>query len=122
MTTGWKLDRACREALLARHPPRYARTVADHVTLASGKDDGENSAPPPQVAQAAIVGRADDGSGVEAMVVAIDGGLARPDGGTWHVTWSLGEGREARESNDVIAARGWTALPPEAIELVPACW
>ena len=32
---GWKLDRAEREALLRRFPPRWAQPVADHVTLAT---------------------------------------------------------------------------------------
>ena len=117
MTTGWKLTAECREQLLERHPPAYARIVADHVTLESGSADG----PPPPPRTAAIVGHADDGTGVEAFVVAIDGGTARPDRGTWHVTWSLGEGRAARESNAAIA-RGWKACDPEPIALVPASW
>jgi hypothetical protein len=41
------------------------------------------------------------------MVVEIGGTSRRPGGGTYHITWSLGPGREARESNDVIAAHGW---------------
>ena len=30
---GWKLDRTQRADLLERFPPRYADTIADHVTL-----------------------------------------------------------------------------------------
>lgn len=117
MTTGWKLTGESRRALLERHPPRYARVVADHVTL---KPDSPGEPPPPPRC-AAIVGHTDDGAGVEAFVVAIDGGTQRPDGGTWHITWSLGEGREARESNDVIQ-RGWNPCEAEPIELSPASW
>ena len=114
--TGWLLDPAEREALLPRFPPRYPRVVAHHVTLKFG--DAEARAPGPVAAE--IVGEADDGAGVQALVVRIDGDTARPDGGTFHVTWSLGPGREARESNDVIAARGWTpAQPPAALRLRP---
>jgi hypothetical protein len=29
---GWKLGRQMRDALLARFPPAYSKTVADHVT------------------------------------------------------------------------------------------
>ena len=61
--TGWKLDRGEREALLRDHPPHYAEAVADHVTLEVG------GATLPSEVDAAIVGRADDGEGVEAMVV-----------------------------------------------------
>lgn len=117
MTVGWKLDAQCREDLLAVYPPRYARTVADHVTLSvSGTE-----APQP-VEEAFIIGHADDGSGVEAFIVAVAGSTARPDGGIWHVTWSLAEGRAARESNDVIAQGDWTSVPATALSLHPALW
>ncbi|THD61845.1 hypothetical protein [Phenylobacterium sp.] len=114
--TGWLLDPAEREALLARFPPRYPVVVAHHVTLKFG----DRAAEEPQATAGAIVGEADDGAGVQALVVAVDGAVARPDGGTFHVTWSLAEGREARESNDVIAARGWRPVtPPVPLRLPP---
>ena len=114
--TGWLVDPQARKALLVRFPPRYEREVAHHVTLKFG----DRSAAPPGEVRAQIVGEADDGTGVQALVVAIDGTTDRPDGGTFHVTWSLGPGREAKESNDVIARRGWTPLAePVALRLVP---
>jgi hypothetical protein len=123
MTVGWKLDRDQRARLLQQHPPRYARAVADHVTLKAGADAASEDAGLPAVPGAArLIGRADDGRGVEAMVVAINGSTRRPDGGTWHITWSLAEGREAKESNDVIAARGWAAFDGLEIALAPARW
>jgi hypothetical protein len=58
---------------------------------------------------------------VEAMVVQIDGTTDRPDGSTYHITWSLAEGREAVESNDVIRKCGWQAVePPVPVTLEPA--
>jgi hypothetical protein len=114
--TGWLVDPAAREALLGRIPPRYGIVVAHHVTLKFGDD----AAAPPGETTGEIIGEADDGSGVQALVVAIAGAPARPDGGTFHITWSLAEGRAARESNEVIAARGWTALPsPIPVRLIP---
>ena len=101
---GWKLDRMQRDELLDRFPAVYARPVADHVTLAIR---ASASAPLPEETAGEIVGRADDGDGVEAMVVAITGSTDRPGGGTYHITWSLGPGRAAKESNDVIAQLGW---------------
>jgi hypothetical protein len=115
---GWKLDRAERDALLARMPARYPSVVADHVTL-KAHVDGKSALPPPSTG--VIVGRSDDGRGVEAMVVQVDGSTDRPDGGTYHITWSLGAGRRAVQSNDVIKAHGWQALePPVPVQLVPA--
>lgn len=112
--TGWKLDRSQREQLLRRFPPRYPQAVADHVTL--GKGEG----PLPPEVSARIVGHADDGAGVEAMVVAIDGSSDRPDGSTFHITWSLGPGRRAKESNDVLRDRRWTAMDPVPVTVKPS--
>lgn len=113
--TGWLVDEASREALLARFPPRYPIVVAHHVTLKFG----DAAARPPREVEARIVGEADDGSGIQALVVAIEGFTERPDGGTFHITWSLADGREARESNDVIA-HAWTPLTePVGVSLTP---
>jgi hypothetical protein len=118
MTAGWRIDRGEREALLRRFPPRYETVVADHVTY--------GHVPPIQLPahdRVELIGRADDGAGVEAMVVALGGSRARPTGGTYHITWSLGPGREAVESNDVIAAFGWEPLAETAsVALEPASW
>lgn len=122
MTTGWKLVPKCRERLLGTYPPRYPQVVADHVTLLANQHGGNQAEPPPAVTNARIVGRVDDGGGVEAMVVAIGGATTRPDGGTWHITWSLAEGRHAVESNHVIAALGWEPLDGGSIGLDPARW
>src|SRR5689334_11993594 len=115
---GWKLSQQDRASLLDTFPPRYARTVADHVTL---KPHVGRTAPLPKAVSAEIVGRADDGKGVEALVVELDGSVSRPDGGTFHVTWSLAPGRKPRESNDVIARFAWQPLAePMPVRLVPA--
>lgn len=116
---GWKLDLAGRTELLARFPPVYAETVADHVTF------GRKSKAPamPVAGRATVVGRADDGRGVEALVVEVNGTTGRWDGGTYHVTWSLGPGREAKESNEVIAAQGWQPVDGRpGAGLIPAEW
>lgn len=115
---GWLVDPGERAALLVRLPPTYSNVVAHHVTLRS---KSSTAAPLPPAATCEIVGRANDGAGVEAMVVKIDGTTDRPDGSTFHITWSLAEGRRARESNDVIAARGWSPLPePIPVTVRPA--
>ncbi len=113
---GWSVDRGERQALLDRFPPRYAEPVADHVTLETG---AERKPLPPDV-KAEIVGRADDGKCVEALVVAIDGTTDRPDGSTFHITWSLDPGRRAKESNDVIRDHGWNELEPQPVTIRPA--
>ena|SRR3712207_4526416 len=116
--TGWKLRQDERALLLERFPPRYDNVVADHVTLRVGAGP---STPLPRKPAARIVGRADDGTSLECLVVELDGSTDRPDGSTYHITWSLGPGRKARESNDVLRDQGWDYLDaPVAIDLEPA--
>lgn len=108
IVTGWKLPRdGERERLLEHFPPKYERTVADHVTLRA--DAPENALLPPEVG-ARIVGRADDGMSLECLVVQVGGTTDRPDGSIYHITWSLGAGRKAKESNDVLREDGWRRL------------
>ena len=112
--TGWKLPKDDRELLLQRFPPKHDKVVADHVTLRVG---GTQLPPTPE---ARVVGRAEDES-LECLVVELDGTTDRPDGSTYHITWSLGPGREAVESNDLLRDKGWTRLDrPIPIELQPA--
>lgn len=124
MTTGWKLDRLEREALLQRFPPRWPDADADHVTLWS-RTSGQAGEPPADPHSAEIVGHVDDGVGLEAMVVRLNGTTDRPDGSTYHITWSLGTaaGRKPVESNAVLRDRGWTSFPEAIpITLTGACW
>lgn len=116
---GWALDRAEREALLKRFPPRYPNAVADHVTLKFGDREAEL----PTATAGEIVGEADDGRGVQAMVVRIGGTTDRPDGSTYHITWSLRPGRQAKESNEVIRTFGWRTFgTPVPLSLTPSAY
>ncbi len=115
---GWKLDPEQRKELLQQFRPKFGNVVADHVTLQAKV---ASDAPLPQETDGEIIGRVDDGSGVEAMVVRIGGTTDRPDGSTYHITWSLEDGRRAKESNDVLAARQWVMFDlPMPVKLKPA--
>jgi hypothetical protein len=116
--TGWKLPNAERDMLLRAFPPKYEKIVADHVTLRTG---ATAQTPLPRKPAARVVGRADDDLSLECLVVELDGTTDRPDGSAYHITWSLGPGRAARESNDVLRDRGWSPISaPIEIELDPA--
>jgi hypothetical protein len=116
--TGWKLPEVERELLLRRFPPKYENVVADHVTLRVGATP---DTPLPARPEAQVVGRADDGSSLECLVVELDGTVDRPDGSTYHITWSLGPNRKPRESNDVLREQGWEFIEaPIPVELTPA--
>src|SRR5437762_1212076 len=114
---GWKLTGNERARLLERFPPKYENVIADHVTLRVGA-----TALPPKP-ESRVVGYADDGTSLECLVVELDGTTDRPDGSTYHITWSLGPGRNPIESNDVLRNRGWELIDaPIAVELEPACF
>lgn len=118
--TGWKVDAWDRQRLLARFTPRWPDVIADHVTLDA---EAKSQTLLPRSVSAEIVGEADDGEGLQAMVVAIDGSTDRPDGSTYHITWSLDRtrGRKPVESNDLIKTRGWRPLEkPVRVALIPA--
>ena len=117
--TGWKLPEVERELLLSQFPPKYENVAADHVTLRTGATP--ETPLPRKPGEAHVIGRADDGESLECLVVALDGTTNRPDGSTYHITWSLGPGRRARESNDVLRDQGWKVLDEAIpIELEPA--
>ena len=113
---GWLLPEADRPRLLERFPPAYDEVVADHVTFTAPRGVAR-----PDLRSARIVGLADDGKGVQALVVEINGATDRPDGSTYHLTWSLDSAihRDAHESNDVIRDLGWRRIEPVAITLLP---
>lgn len=117
--TGWKLPQVERDMLLQRFPPKYENVVADHVTLRVGATPETPLPREPETSK--VVGRADDGESLECLVVELDGTTDRPDGSTYHITWSLGPGRRARESNDVLRDKGWDFIEaPIPVELEPA--
>lgn len=107
-SVGWILTQQSRDALLERFPPRHADVIAHHVTLWGRKA----AKPIPVPATFAVVGHADDGRGNEALVVTVDGTTDRPDGGTYHVTWSIdpASGLAPKHSNDLLAEADWHAL------------
>ena len=118
MTVGWKLDDAARTRLLVIVPPRWGVSIADHITLRLEE-------PLPPHAEIVAIGEVDDGAGVQALVVTVDGTTKRPDGGTYHITWSLdrARGRKAVESNAVIARHGWRPLAQSLrVDAAPASW
>lgn len=106
--SGWEIDEDCRAALLELFPPAYQDVIAHHVTEQPGVKKGSL---PPETAEIDIIGivRRD---GVEALIVTVNGTSKRPNGGIYHITWSLDSaaGRKPVHSNDVIRDHGFETL------------
>jgi hypothetical protein len=96
-----------RVRLLEAFPPAYPRVVARHVAL-EGAELPDFPLPPQT--EGFVVGVADDGAGVQALVVEIGGTTRRPDGSTYHIPWSRGPGRRTAQCGDVIRDRGWKSV------------
>jgi hypothetical protein len=96
---GYALNDFERARLLKIFHPKYENVIAHHVTLAFGVDATYEI---PPIDSAHVVGVADDGYGVQALVVEINGTYDRPDKSKFHITWSLAENRKPVESNDVV--------------------
>ena len=114
---GWLLPQSERDRLLKIVEPEYPNVVAHHCTLEFGVDENVEL---PTEKSATVVGVADDNNGVQAIVLSIGGVTTRPDGSTYHITWSLNPGHKPVESNKVIEKFGWSPLSPfQSINLIP---
>ena len=108
---GWMIEPRDLQRMKILLPPKYVPVSSPHCTLCLG---GRNSSALPGQEIGKIYGKVDDDKGVEALLISIGERKVRPDGGIFHITWSLAEGRKPRESNDVI----YLSLPEPLEELI----
>lgn len=109
---------ASRTALLNRFEPKYPKVVCEHVTYKFPAKTGD--AMPPIVHDAHVIGY-QDGDGIEALVVEINGSTKRPsDGKLFHITLSFDPSeKKPVHSNDLLAEKGFSHVTPIAIHLEP---
>lgn len=108
--TGWEISGHARSILASQFPPRFSEFIGHHITHKFGVKSNE---PLPQADDIQVVGYACNEEGLEALVVSIDGSTTRPDGKTYHITWSLDRdaGFKPVQSN-ALTASGWTPVNP----------
>jgi hypothetical protein len=108
--TGWQPPERERRRLAERFPPTYAvdPDVQHHVTFRYGVNADSQL---PDATSGLVVEHADDLKGVQALVVEVDGGVRRPDGSIYHITWSLDGAAGCRpvDSNGILLA-GWRGV------------
>lgn len=115
------LDEASRAMLAEQFPPRFQKFVGHHVTVKFGASDKD---PLPPVGKYEVVGhtqiaeRRPGGSGIEALVVAIDGNINREDGEVYHITWSHGPGYAPKDSKELVK-HGFKTTDHININMVP---
>lgn len=109
--TGWEITGHSRSELMSAFPPMFSDVIGHHITHEFGvRSDGPI---PSDDVDIQVVGYACDEDGLEALVVSIDGSTERPDGKTYHITWSLdrGAGFKPVHSNNLIS-EGWSPVNP----------
>ena len=100
----YELSSASRTELEQLFPPKYPEFIGHHITHEFGVHNDHQL--PIDTTSIRVVGYADDGESIEALVVDIDRNSTRPDGKTYHITWSLDrtKGRKPVDSNKLISA------------------
>ena len=93
MYTGYEIEQGSRGKLATLFPPKYPNFMGHHITEAFGVKDGSV---PEQPQRIMVVAHIDNGEDVEGFVVSIDGSTNRPDGGTYHLTWSIDRNNGAK--------------------------
>lgn len=122
---GWELAAVSRNTLLGLFPPKFPKVIGHHITFKFGT--GDMSAMP-ELLSASVVGYTSDHRGIEGLIVAINGTTDRPDGSTYHITWSLDPNLQYNEkmvykpvvTNLIIKTHGWLKLhTPINISVTP---
>jgi len=121
MYIAFELDETSRRRLAQQFPPKYPELIGHHITYKRNvkRNSTENLPETPKTVN--VIGYADDGEGIEALVVSINGSKDRLDGGTYHITWSLDrdKGRKPVDSNNLVATQGFKNVSPIQIVVKP---
>ena len=109
------LSDTSRNELLNLFKPQYADVICHHVTYDFAK---KGAAMPPVAHTAHVVGYADSGDGLEALVVEINGTTTRPDGKLFHITLSLDRAAKKKpfDSNNLVS-KGFDHVSPFSIQV-----
>ncbi len=103
-TICYELEEESKKELLEKFPPKYPVFKYDHVTIEMGGIDAKL---PESAHSVEVVGIADDGHGLEALIVHVNGSALRPkDQKPWHITASFDPSKLAPAEFDVFAKPG----------------
>lgn len=120
MYTAFVLSEESRQKLAVKFPPRYTEFIGHHVTVEYGVPADYRLPDPPKTIK--VIGRVDNGEGLEVLVVSVNGKTRRPDGRRYHITWSLERSKfKPRDSNTLLDnVYKHTVCLPIPIEVTPA--
>lgn len=102
-TICYEIDKDSKAMLMEKFPPKYPEAKYDHITICMG---GLGAPLPEPAEKVEVVGIADDGNGLEALIVKVNDSATRKDGKVWHVTGSYDPSKLAPAAFDVFAKPG----------------
>jgi len=106
MYTAYVIDEESRKRLVEQFPMKYETHVGHHITIMTPATD-ESILPNDDNTIINVVGIRDSGDGLEVLVVSVNGTINRPDGGMYHITWSLDIDKYSpKDSNELLASYG----------------
>jgi hypothetical protein len=115
--TAFLLSKDIRKQLLSLIPSSYSDIIADHITFQFGATDFGPLFHPKQIEAYAVI---DNHKGLQAIAVTVDGNKFRPDGGPYHITWSLNSSLfKPVDSNSLIQDFLNNKLDDKCIQLLP---
>lgn len=107
------VDPADRDKLAKRFPPKFPELIGHHITHQFGVR------PDPDIAYGTtvpvmLIGYSCNDEGLEAFTVSVNGSTHRPDGKTYHLTWSLDRSKGFRpvDSGDLVRRNNEPVNPP----------
>jgi hypothetical protein len=107
------LTKQSRERLCFLFPPKFSLWVGHHVTHRFGVTRTPNVPYGEQThGNFEVIGYAMHVDGIEALVVRAINKTKRPDGGIYHITWSLDPLMFKPKDSNALIARGWTTVDP----------
>ena len=102
-TVCYEIDKDSKAMLMEKFPPKYPVAKYDHITICMGGIDAQTPEPAEKIE---VVGIADDGNGIETLIVNVNGCAIRKDGKAWHITASFNPSKNAPATFDVFAKPG----------------
>ncbi len=102
-TICYEIDKDSKAMLMEKFPPKYPEAKYDHITICMG---GLGAQKPEPAEKIEVVGTADDGNGIEVLIVKVNDTALRKDGKPWHVTGSYDPSKNAPAAFDVFAKPG----------------
>lgn len=114
----YTLSASSRNDVLHHFKPKYPEVICQHVTYKFPAKSTDEL--PPEVKEAHVIGY-ENGDGIEAIVIEINGSTKRPDGKLYHITLSLdrAKGKKPVHSNDLVNKK-FTPVAKFPVHLTPA--